>query len=193
MVSSPDRLPDRLIEGEDPRTSFPQDARHWIAVYRELIEFKEGILGRIRTLSATLPAAVRQDVMDSDVAILEEQLQRYQRRLEFWYSRQLHLEGLQIDDDSRTVTYRDKSVSLTGREFQLMVLLLSRSPNFVSPNQLLVQAWHDARLPEETLRTYIGRLRTKLGSLGALAEILNRPRHGYALVFKETSSDQRLA
>lgn len=193
MASSPDRLPDRLIEGEDPGTSFPQDARHWIAVYRELIEFKEGILGRIRTLIATMPAAARQEAMDKDVAILEDQLQRYHRRLEFWYSRQWHLEGLQIDDDSRTFTYRDKSVRLTRREFQLMVLLLSRSPNFVSPNQLLVQAWHDARLPEETLRTYIGRLRTKLGSLGVLAEILNRPRHGYALVFKETSNDQRPA
>lgn len=189
MVSSPDRL----LEGEDPRTAFPQDARHWIAVYREMTEFKEGILGRIRTLIATMPAAARQDAMDNDVAILEDQLQRYHRRLEFWYSRQWHLEGLQIDDDSRTVAYRDKSVRLTRREFQLMVLLLSRSPNFVSPNQLLVQAWHDARLPEETLRTYIGRLRTKLGSLGVLAEILNRPRHGYALVFKETSSDQRPA
>lgn len=189
MVSSPDRL----LEGEDPRTAFPQDARHWIAVYREMIEFKEGLIGRIRTLLTTLPAAARQDVMENDVAMLEDQLQRYHRRLEFWYSRQWHLEGLLIDDDSRTVTYRDKAVNLTRREFQLMVMLLSRSPSFVSPNQLLVQAWHDARLPEETLRTYIGRLRNKLGSLGVAAEILNRPRHGYALVFKEIPSTQRPA
>lgn len=176
---------DRLLEGEDPRTGFPQDARHWIAVYREMIEFKEGLLGRIRTLLSTLPPVARQDVMESDVAMLEDQLQRYHRRLEFWYSRQWNLEGLRIDDESRTITYRDKSVNLTKRELQLLVMLVSRSPSFVSPNQLLVQAWHDARLPEETLRTYIGRVRTKLGTLGVAAEIQNRPRHGYALVFKE--------
>ncbi len=182
--------PDRLLEGEDPRTVFSQDARHWIVVYREMIDFKEGLLRRIRTFMSGLPLAARQGVMESDVSMLEDQLQRYIRRLEFWYGRQWHLEGLQIDDESRTVTYRDKSVNLTKREHQLLMLLLTRSPSFVTPNQLLVQAWHDARLPEETLRTYIGRVRTKLHSLGVDAEIQNRPRHGYALVFRERQEER---
>jgi len=177
--------PDRLLEGEDPRTVFPQDARHWIAVYREMIGFKEDLLSRIRNLLAGLPAAARHDEMDSDLGLLEDQLQRYRRRLEFWYARQWQLEGLQIDDETRTVTYRETSVSLTRREYQLLILLVTRSPNFISPNQLLVQAWHDARLPEESLRTYIGRVRAKLHNLGVAAEIQNRPRHGYALVFND--------
>lgn len=155
-----------------------------------MIDFKEGLLRRIRTFMSGLPPAARQGVMESDVSMLEDQLQRYIRRLEFWYGRQWHLEGLQIDDESRTVTYRDKSVNLTKREHQLLMLLLTRSPSFVTPNQLLVQAWHDARLPEETLRTYIGRVRTKLHSLGVDAEIQNRPRHGYALVFRERQEER---
>lgn len=177
--------PDRLLEGEDPRTVFPKDARHWISVYREMIGFKEDLLNRIRTLLTSLPRAGRQDVIDNDVGALEDQLERYQRRLEFWYVRQWHLEGLQVDDETRTVTYRDTSVSLTKREYQLLMLLVTRSPNFISPNQLLVQAWHDDRLPEESLRTYIGRVRTKLHSLGLAAEIQNRPRRGYALIFED--------
>lgn len=176
--------PDRLLEGEDPRTGFPQDARHWIAVYREMIGFKEDLLDRIRTLLTTLPAAARQDVMDNDISLLEGQLQRYHRRLEFWYARQWHLEGLQIDETARTVTYRERSVMLTRREFQLLVLLVSSSPAFISPKQMLVQGWHDARLPEETLRTYIGRVRAKLHDLGVAAEVQNRPRRGYALIFR---------
>ena len=178
-------LPDRLLEGEDPRTVFPQDARHWIAVYRELIGFKEDLLGRLRTLLAGLPAAARNGHMDKDIDVLEEQQERYRRRLEFWYARQWQLEGLQVDDESRTVTYRGTSVSLTRREYQLLALLVTRSPNFITPNQLLVQAWHDARLPEESLRTYIGRVRAKLGKLGLAAEIQNRPRRGYAMIFKD--------
>ena len=176
---------DRLLEGEDPRTLFPQDARHWIAVYREMIGFKEDLLNRIHSLLAGLPAAARYDEMDRDMGQLDEQLQRYRRRLEFWYARQWQLEGLQIDDDTRTVTYREASVSLTRREYQLLVLLMTRSPTFISPTQLLVQAWHDARLPEESLRTYIGRVRAKLHDLGVAAEIQNRPRRGYALIFKD--------
>jgi hypothetical protein len=181
---------DRLLEGEDPRTLFPQDARHWIAVYREMIGFKEDLLARIRTLLAGLPAPARYDQMDKDLGVLDEQLQRYRRRLEFWYARQWHLEGLQIDDETRTVTYRETSVSLTRREYQLLILLVTRSPNFISANQLLVQAWHDARLPEESLRTYIGRVRAKLHSLGVAAELQNRPRRGYALIFKDLPKDR---
>ena len=179
--------PDRLLEGEDPRTDFPQDARHWISVYREMIGFKEDLLGRIRGLLTHLPPAARSDVMVEDVAMLEAQLARYQRRLEYWYARQWQLEGLEIDDEARTVTYRDRTATFTRREYQLVTLLLTRSPNFITPNQLLVQAWHDSRLPEETLRTYIGRVRAKLRALGVEADIKNRPRRGYAMVFKEKS------
>lgn len=150
-----------------------------------MIGFKHDLLNRIRTLLTTLPTAARQDVIDNDVGALEDQLQRYRRRLEFWYARQWHLEGLQIDDETRTVTYRETSVSLTKREYQLLMLLVTRSPNFISPNQLLVQAWHDDRLPEESLRTYIGRVRAKLHHLGVAAEIRNRPRRGYAVIFED--------
>jgi DNA-binding response OmpR family regulator len=67
-------------------------------------------------------------------------------------------------------------------------MLVSRSPQYITARQLLVQAWHDARLPEETLRTYIVRLRGKVAQLGFGAEIVNRPRRGYALVFAEKRS-----
>lgn len=181
--------PDRLLEGEDPRTAFPQDARHWIAVYREMIGFKDDLLERIRTRLKQLPAAARQDVITNDISLVEDQLQRYLRRLEYWYARQWHLEGLHVDEETRSVTYRDRSATFTRRELQLLQLLVRRSPNFISIDQMLVQAWHDARLPEETLRTYIGRVRSKLSTLGVTATIQNRPRRGYALVFKERPKD----
>lgn len=185
MVSLPAIRKDRLLEGENPDSPFARDARHWISVYRDMIAFKEDLLGRVRAQILHLPKAARQDVLDNDIGMLEEQLERYLRRLDYWYGRQWHLEGLQIDAEDRTVTFRERSIALTKREYQLFVLLVSRSPEFVSPSRLLVEAWHDGDLPEETLRTYIARLRTKLAELGATAEIRNRPRRGYAVVFSE--------
>ena len=176
---------DRLLEGENPDTAVARDARHWIAVYREMIAFKEDLLGRVSAQIKLLPKAAVQDVMDNDIGLIQDQLGRYRRRLEFWYQRQLSLEGLQIDDEDRTVTFRDRSIGLTKREYQLLVKLVSRSPEFVSPGRLLIEAWHDGHLPEETLRTYIARLRGKLATLGADAQIMNRPRRGYALVFAD--------
>ena len=51
-------------------------------------------------------------------------------------------------------------------------------------DQLLVEAWHDSRLPEESLRTYMSRTRRKLKELGADAEVVNKWRKGYALIFR---------
>lgn len=179
-------IEERLLEGENPTSGFPEDARHWIAVYREMVLFNDQLLERLRNDLRRLPAGARTDAIEKDMALIESQLQRYQRRLQFWYARQWDLEGLQVDAESRVVTYRDESVRLTKREYQLLLMLVERSPEFVTARQLLVQAWHDARLPEETLRTYIVRLRSKIGQLGIRAQIVNRPRRGYAILFEET-------
>ncbi len=184
-MKAPATKTDRLLEGEDPNSQFGRDARHWISVYREMIAFKEDLLARVSGQLEHLPRAARQDVLENDIGMLEEQLQRYRRRLDYWYERQWVLEGLHIDASDRTVSFRDKSITLTKREYQLFVLLATRSPEYIAPQRLLAEAWHDGHLPEETLRTYIARLRGKLTSLGARAEIKNRPRRGYAVIFSE--------
>lgn len=178
---------DRLLEGENPTTMFKQDARHWIAVYRQMISFKDGLLGRIQAHVNMLPPAGRRDVIENDVGILILQLSRYQRRLEFWYSRQWELEGLSIEESTRTIAYREQSIHLTRREYQLFVRLADQSPGYTSAARLLTEAWHDSGLPEETIRTYIVRLRRKLIELGAPVQIVNRARRGYSLVFDELS------
>jgi hypothetical protein len=180
---------DRLLEGEDPDTVFATDVRHWIAVYREMIGFNEDLLGRLEDQLQRMPRAARDGAVGTDVSVIAGQLERYRRRLGYWYERQWELEGLEIDYDERTVAYRDHSIAFTKREFQLFVLLVSRSPNFISPSRLLVEAWHDGQLPEETLRTYIARVRAKLASLGASVAIKNQPRRGYAIVFSEANGD----
>ena len=148
-----------------------------------MISFSDELLARMRMQLENLPAAARKDVLDNDVGLIERQLQRYQRRLEYWFARQWELEGLHIDHDARTITYRDRTVLFSRRELQLVMVLASRSPSYVSSTQLLVQAWHDSRLPAETLRTYLGKVRAKLIELDAGAVIKNRPGQGYALVF----------
>jgi DNA-binding response OmpR family regulator len=176
---------DRLLEGENPLTMFKQDARHWIAVYRQMISFKDQLLARMRAQVRKLPPAARRDVIDNDVSVLEVQLMRYQRRLEFWYARQWELEGLSIDESMRTIGYREQSIHLTKREYQVFARLADRSPGYTSAAQLLAEAWHDSGLPQETMRTYIVRLRRKLAELGAPVQIANRSRLGYSLVFDE--------
>jgi DNA-binding response OmpR family regulator len=180
---------DKLLEGENPATTYNQDARHWIAVYRQMIAFKDQLLGRMRSRVDALPPAARQDVIDNDVRVLELQLNRYQRRTDFCYARHWELEGLFIDESTRTIEYREQSVHLTKREYQLFARLPERSPGYTSAEQLLSEAWHDTELPQETVRTYIVRLRRKLAGLGAPVQVANVSRRGYSLVFDERSRE----
>jgi len=171
------------VEREDPGTAFASDARHWIVIYRERIALYSDLLERAREVLSRSLSSRGAESLAADVAVLEAQVARYRSRLEFWYERQWALEGLQLDRDSRTVSHRDRSVRLTGREYQLLETLAHRPGAHIRPRQLLVEAWRDSRLPEETLRTYIVRLRAKLAELDAGIKIQNRPGHGYALVF----------
>jgi DNA-binding response OmpR family regulator len=174
---------DRLLEGEDPDSLRPQDTRHWISVYREMIGFKDDLLERVTGDLTRVSAAAKVDLND-DIKLIDSQLKRYRRRLDYWVQRQLELEEIAIDAATRTLTYRDSSVTLTRREFQILAMLMTRPEKYFTAQQLLVEAWHDDRLPEESLRTYISRVRKKLKDLDAGAQVVNKSRKGYALIFK---------
>jgi hypothetical protein len=48
----------RPLDGEDIGTTRWEDARHWISIYADLLEFKRGILDRIeRNLTKLAPIA----------------------------------------------------------------------------------------------------------------------------------------
>jgi DNA-binding response OmpR family regulator len=152
-----------------------------------MIAFKEDLLTRVNSDLMNVSAAAKVD-LDDDVKLIESQLKRYRRRLTYWVERQLELEEIAIDAVTRTVTYRDSSITLTRREFQILALLIGRPEKYFTAEQLLVEAWHDDRLPEESLRTYISRVRKKLIELDAGAQVVNKSRKGYAFIFKASTT-----
>src|ERR1051326_7696293 len=48
------RRPSRPLEGEDIGTTRWEDARHWMSIYADLLEFKRGLLSRVNRDLATL-------------------------------------------------------------------------------------------------------------------------------------------
>lgn len=170
-----------LLEREDLATVHAEDARGLIRIYSELIEFKEELLRRALEVMNRLSPEARDEVTSRDVPGLRAQLAQYRERLEFWFGRLWELEGVDIDGERRQVNYRDRSVDLTRREYQLLVCLHRHPNQFLSADLLVQLAWGEP-LSDEQLRLYVTRLRRKLRALGLPAQLINRPRKGYSLI-----------
>jgi len=173
----------RPLEGEDLKTSHWEDARHWMSIYADLLEFKRGLLERVRRDLANLQPAARK-AAEVDLRIIDEQMQGYQARLDLWYRRIWDLQGLWLDPTGRMIRHKGHEVALTKREFQLLQFLLSHPHRYFTTTQILGQAWADPALFPEEVRNYIRRLRKILADLAIPVDITNKPGRGYSLIFR---------
>src|SRR2546426_10869715 len=92
--------PSRPLEGEDLRTTRWEDARHWMSIYADLLEFKRGILDRVRRDMTNLQPPA-QKAAAIDLQIIEAQMSGYELRLDLWYRRLWELHGLWLDPTGR--------------------------------------------------------------------------------------------
>jgi DNA-binding response OmpR family regulator len=155
-----------------------------MAVYSDLIRFKNGLLDRVRReLPKLHPNA--QLAAAADLAIIEKQMEGYQQRLELWAQRLWELHGLALDPEQSTIQYGGREVRLTGREFQLLQFLLDRPQRSFTALQLASRAWSDPGLSPDEIRNYVRRLRKLLSDLEVPADLINRPGRGYSVVIRE--------
>ena len=177
------RRPSRPLEGEDLATTRWEDARHWMSIYADLLEFKRGILGRMEhDLSRLQPLA--QKAAAVDVGIIETQMQGYQGRLDMWFVRLWELQGLRLDAEGRMIRRKGREVALTKREYQLLQFLLDHPHRYFTTTEILGRAWAEPALFPEEVRNYVGRLRKILVDLEIPVDLVNKPGRGYSLVLR---------
>src|SRR5258708_39437261 len=150
--------PARALEGENLETKRWEDARHWISIYADLLEFKRGILSRVRRDVANLQVPA-QKAAATDLKIIESQMQGYQVRLDLWYRRIWELQGLWGDPTGRGVRHQGAEGALTKREVQLLQVLLDHPHRDFTTSQILGQAWADPALFPEEGGSLVRRLR----------------------------------
>jgi DNA-binding response OmpR family regulator len=177
--------PSRALEGEDLTTSHSEDARHWMSIYVDLLEFKRGILDRVRRDVASLQPVARK-AAEADVQIIEDQMQGYQARLDLWYGRIWELHGLWLDPEGRMIRHQGREVALTLREFQLLQFLLEHPHRYFTPSQIMSEAWAAPTLFPEEVRNYVRQVRKTLADLAIPVDLVNKPGRGYSLVFRPT-------
>jgi DNA-binding response OmpR family regulator len=178
-------LPSRALEGEDLKTSDWEDARYWMSIYADLLEFKRGILDRVVRDVARLQPLAR-NAAAADIQIIEDQMHGYQARLDLWYKRIWKLHGLWLDPEGRMIRHQGREVELTLREFQLLQFLLDRPHRYFTASQIMSHAWADPALFPEEVRNYVRRVRKILADLAIPVDLVNKPGRGYTLVFRPT-------
>lgn len=84
---------DRLLEGEDPATTYLDDATHWVTVYSELLGVKRDLLGMTEESLEGLQPEARREIASTDLVVLDTEMKRFARRLEYWRQRCVELGG----------------------------------------------------------------------------------------------------
>jgi len=96
----------------------------------------------------------------------------------------IELGGLVFDATLRTVKNAAASVSLTKREWQLLSFFLSNPNQLFAAEDVALPAWGpDASI--EQFRTYVTRLRQKLGPFNGECELVNEKGKGYRLTLHQ--------
>ena len=81
---------DRLLDREDPSTTEPEEAAHWLAVYQELLAFKEQVLAATESGVQALPATALSEA-EIDLTLLKSERKRLHERYLFWRGRAVAL------------------------------------------------------------------------------------------------------
>jgi hypothetical protein len=76
---------DRLLPGEETSVSSGnlEDVRHWVAVYAELVDFKDTLLQELDDHRGRVTPEGRVE-LDNDEQMLRRETARLKRRLDFW-------------------------------------------------------------------------------------------------------------
>ena len=93
----------------------------------------------------------------------------------------IEVNGVVFDSNERTVSSSTARVSLTGREWELIAFLLANPNVYFPAEELARRAWGDHRRAPEQVRSYVGRLRSKLKDIQLPGELTSKQGRGYCL------------
>jgi two-component system, OmpR family, response regulator len=98
-------------------------------------------------------------------------------------SEAMEMYGIRLDPRTHTASKGSREIALTPTEFRLLAPLLAHAEEVVRRRELLRAAWpHGAYVRDNTLHTYVARLRRKLNELEDAPEIVTVHGVGYRLV-----------
>ncbi|WP_313801230.1 response regulator transcription factor [Cytobacillus sp.] len=89
---------------------------------------------------------------------------------------------LVLNLSNSVAAYQDAETSLTRNEYHILYLLIKKSGQIVSRDEMMRALWEDEQfIDDNTLTVNINRLRKKLEAIGLFHAIVTKKRQGYLL------------
>ena len=88
---------------------------------------------------------------------------------------------VRLDLTTHDLSCRENSVHLSGKEFEVMSILMGSSSRVVSKQDLLARVWGDTDASENSVEAYVSFLRKKLSHIGSSVQITTLRMLGYRL------------
>ena len=83
---------ERPIDGENPETDSPAEARHWVSVYSNLVELEQNLMDMLARMIPVMPGDAQREAEETNLPVLASQVERFRHRLEYWSKRRANLE-----------------------------------------------------------------------------------------------------
>ncbi len=95
-----------------------------------------------------------------------------------------------LDLSTHDLSCDEKSVHLSGKEFEVMSTLMSSNSRVVSKQDLLTRVWGaDAEASENSVEAYVSFLRKKLAHIGSKVQVTTLRMLGYRLEVFDTAEE----
>lgn len=92
--------------------------------------------------------------------------------------------NFEMDENDYSALYKDNSIELTKKEFELLFKLLSYPNRVITKMQILGDVWgYESNSSEDTIKTHINKIRNKLKEVKEF-EIMSVKGLGYKVVIK---------
>ncbi len=99
----------------------------------------------------------------------------------------LSIHGLCIDSRERTLYYNERSIRLTGSEFNILWFLMSHAGRFFTSNEIFENVWGENSLEQTSIKFHISNLRRKLIEHTNKQLIITKFGKGYTFTMEENA------
>ena len=161
-LADPPRPPDLLVLSPECELWIPELRRRWGAVPLLLGIEEDSVAGRCRCLQSGADDFWLTSLGPSDLLTrLRLHWQRCAPRAPALEP--LRLADLSVDPERRQVRRGPRTVALTAREYQLLLLLMRKRESVVTREEILREIWEDQpRTASNVIEVYVRYLRRKL-------------------------------